>query len=149
MRSGVRGFSPAALRAARAAADLRTDELAHLLGVTRQAVGNWENGTAKPGPPTLVELATALRVQPGDLVPIREADLQIGDLRALAGLTQVQAARATGIAVGALAEIERGLKAVDAARAKALATAYGVPVERLAAVWQRAHAATATRLRSR
>lgn len=149
MRSGVRGFSPAALRAARAAADLRTDELAHLLGVTRQAVGNWENGTAKPGPPTLVELASVLRVQPGDLVPIRESDLLIGDLRALAGLTQAQAAKMAGIPVGTLAEIERGLRSVDETRVAALAAAFGVPVNRVGAVWRRTIDIATTRLRSR
>lgn len=149
MRSGVRGFSPAALRTARAAADLRTDELAHLLGVTRQAVGNWENGTAKPGPPTLIELAAVLRVQPGDLVPIRESDLQIGDLRALAGLTQARAAELTGIPVGTLAEIERGLRSVDETRVRAIAAAFGVSDERIRAVWGRTAEATTTRLRSR
>jgi len=72
-RNGVRGFSPAALRKARSDSDLRVDELARLVGVTRQAVTSWENGSSKPSPVTLLALSKALRVPTADLAPVRRA----------------------------------------------------------------------------
>ncbi len=148
-RSGVRGFSSSLLRQARANAGLRSDELARLLGVSHPAVTMWESGKSKPTPALLLALAQALRVRPADLAPIRETDLRIGDLRAQAGLTQVQVARNLGIAATIVGNLERGLRPVSEEHVAALAPLYGVTADRVRTVWQQTYDAVTTRLNSR
>ncbi len=148
-RSGVRGFSPAGLREARAEAELRTDELARLVGVTRQAVTSWENGKAKPSPTTLLALSKALKVRTADLAPIREADLRISDLRSQAGLTQAEVAKELQVSTAVIGEMERGFRPIDDAHAPALAHLYGVTPARVRTVWQQTFDAVTTRLSAR
>lgn len=50
-------LSAESLQAARAAAGLTMEEVAAQLGVTRQAVGHWEAGSATPGGPARRVLA--------------------------------------------------------------------------------------------
>ncbi len=145
-RSGVRGFSAAALRRARADAELRVDELARLIGVSRQTVTAWENGTSRPSPAVLRTLAGVLRMTTADLVPIREVDLRISDLRALAGLTQEQVAEHLGVSTTAVGDLERGFRAVDDAHTELLAELYQVPVARVRAIWQQTYDYVTTRL---
>lgn len=148
-RSGVRGFSPAALRRARATAELRVDELARLLGVSRQAVAGWETGKSNPTPAMLAALAAALRVQAADLAPVREADLRMGDLRVQAGLTQVEVSQAVQVNPTMIGDMERGFRAVAEDHIGPLADLYGVPRDRLRAVWQQTYDAVTTRLNAR
>jgi len=148
-RSGVRGFSPAALRKARADSDLRVDELARLVGVTRQAVTSWENGRSKPSPVTLLALSKALRVPTADLAPVRETDLRISDLRSQAGLTQADVARALDVSTTVIGDLERGFRPVNADHAASLAELYRVTPARVHAIWQQTYDAVTTRLASR
>jgi len=148
-RSGVRGFSPAALRKARADAELRADELARLIGVTRQAVSSWENGRSRPSPVTLLALAKALRVSTADLAPIRERDLRIGDLRSQAGLTQAHVADALGVSTTVIGDLERGFRPMDTNQADVLAELYQVDAARVRTIWQQTYDAVTTRLASR
>ena len=148
-RSGVRGFSSSVLRMARADAGLRVDELARLLGVTQQAVTLWETGKSKPTPAMLAALARTLKVRAADLAPIREADLRIGDLRAQAGLTQVQVAEHLRVAPAIIGNMERGFRAVDNERVPALAALYDVSEDRLRTVWLLTYDAVTDRLNAR
>ena len=148
-RSGVRGFSPAALREARAAAGLRTDELARLLGVSHPAVTMWESGKSKPTPAMLLALSNTLGVRTAYLAPIREADLRIGDLRAHAGLTQVEVAKGVGVGPTVIGNLERGLRPVSEDHVVTLAALYGVTEARVRAVWQQTYDAVTTRLNAR
>ncbi len=148
-RSGVRGFSPASLRQARAASGLRVDELAHLIGASRQAIGTWERGQARPTPAMLLALSKALRVSTADLAPIREADLRIGDLRTQAGLTQVAVAEHLRIAPSAVGDVERGLRELSEEQVATLASLYGLAPDRVRRVWKQTHDAVVTRLNIR
>ncbi len=138
-RSGVRGFSSSVLRMARADAGLRVDELARLLGVTQQAVAMWETGKSKPTP----------KLPAADLAPIREADLRIGDLRAQAGLTQVQVAQHLGVAPAIVGNMERGFRTVNGEHVPALAALYGVSEARVRSIWHQTYDAVTERLNAR
>lgn len=148
-RNGVRGFSGAALRRGRSDAALRTDELAALVGVSRQTVTAWENGTARPSPAALRTLASTLRITTGDLVPIRESDLRISDLRALAGLTQEQVGAHVGLSTTAVGDLERGFRVVDDHLVELFSGLYDVRADRVRAVWQQTNDYVATRLKHR
>lgn len=52
---------PALRRALREAAHVSLDEIAQEIGVTRQAVARWEQGTRFPRPPHLYRYAEVLR----------------------------------------------------------------------------------------
>ena len=47
---------------------MTVDELARRLGVTQQAVSNWENGMRSPKPVMIVRLAQELECTPNDLL---------------------------------------------------------------------------------
>jgi transcriptional regulator with XRE-family HTH domain len=148
-RKGVRGFSSSLLRKARADAGLRPDELARLLGVSRQAVTTWESGKSKPSPGMLRALADALRVRPADLAPIREEDLRMGDLRAHAGLTQIEVADALAVNPTMIGDMERGFRPVSEDQVTTLTALYGLTDDRVRAVWERTYDAVTTRLKPR
>ncbi len=148
-RKGVRGFSSSLLRKARADAGFRPDELARLLGVSRQAVTTWESGKSKPSPGMLRALAEALRVQPADLAPIREEDLRMGDLRAHAGLTQIEVADALAVNPTMVGDMERGFRPVSEDQVTTLTALYGLTDDRVRAVWERTYDAVTTRLKPR
>jgi len=148
-RSGVRGFSSSVLRMARADAGLRVDELARLLGVSQQAVAMWETGRSKPTPAMLAALAHTLKLSAADLAPIREADLRIGDLRAQAGLTQVQVAKHLQVATAIVGNMERGFRAVNDDHVRVLAALYNVSEDRVRSIWHQTYDAVTNRLNAR
>lgn len=60
-------FSPALLRAARASSGKSREQLAVDIGRSYSAIVQYESGASSPSLGTLVELADALGVHPGDL----------------------------------------------------------------------------------
>ncbi len=148
-RSGVRGFSSSVLRRARRESDLRVDELARILGISQQAVALWESGKTTPTPAMLAALAKVLHVSTADLAPVREGDLRIGDLRAHAGLTQVQVAGHLGVSPAVVGNIERGLRDVNDEQVPALAELFDVSTDRLRTVWHQTYDAVTARLAAR
>lgn len=60
--AAVAAFDPSRLRIARLAAGLRANQLADLVGVNSSAISQYEHGYTRPSPPTLAQLALALRV---------------------------------------------------------------------------------------
>ncbi len=148
-RSGVRGFSPAALRRLRAAARFSLDELGDLAGVSPQTVSKWETGQIKPSPGTLTAVAQVLRVTVADLAPIREADLELSDVRSQAGLKQADVAQALGVSTTRISDIERGRRPIDDQTVDQLSRLYGVTSELLRAVWRHTADMRATRLSAR
>ncbi|MFG2803675.1 helix-turn-helix domain-containing protein [Streptomyces pseudovenezuelae] len=57
------------VREARAQAKLTQESLAHQAGLTRGSITNIESGAQAPPPYRLVRLASALGVEPADLLP--------------------------------------------------------------------------------
>ncbi len=56
------------LRVRREAAGLTQDQLAELVGISRQSLGKLERGDTEPRPSTIVRLARALGCEPKDLM---------------------------------------------------------------------------------
>lgn len=148
-RSGVRGFRADRLRELRMKSGLTPDDLAALVGGSRQSVFHWETGRSTPTPPVLKRLAAELDVAITVLVPLPENKLLLGDLRVRAGLTQAQAAEQLGISPTLLAEIEKGAKKVHDERVAALASLYGVDRATVVEVWERGRATREARARSK
>ena len=63
--------------------------------------------------------------------------MTLSDLRALAGLTQAEAARELGISATVLGRIEKGRKDYDKDRVAGMAKLYGVKSSVVKAVWER------------
>jgi len=68
VRVGVRNFSPAFLRQAREARGITGVTLAELIGVTRQAISQYEGGASAPSPDVLERLSTHLNLPLGYFV---------------------------------------------------------------------------------
>lgn len=138
-RSGVRGFRADRLRELRIRAGLSTDDLAARLGVSRQAVSTWETGRSTPPANKLRYIAEELDVSVNALIPIPESQLRLADLRALASLTQVDAANLLGISPTVLGDIERGAKrlGVNEARAELMADVYDTDLQVVRDAWAR------------
>jgi Zn-dependent peptidase ImmA (M78 family)/DNA-binding XRE family transcriptional regulator len=64
MRPGTPGFFGDRLKAAREARSLTQTALADLLGITRQAVSGYENGSQSPAPQVMRRITEILRVPP-------------------------------------------------------------------------------------
>src|SRR3990172_1641588 len=62
MKRGTPGFVGTRLREAREARGLTAISLAELVGVTRQAISQYENGDAAPGPDIMDRLCTVLNL---------------------------------------------------------------------------------------
>lgn len=119
----LRGFDPAALVRTRTIRKLTRSDLARIASVSLTALGNWESGRGTPQVDTLARVAAVLEVPLDTLIPIPEEDRTLADLRNIAGITQPQLGKATGIsttAIGALERAEVRLTAIEPARIDAL-----------------------------
>lgn len=127
--AGVR-WRPGALRKARKAAGLTQAELAAELGVSREAVGRWEAGTA-PRLERVSQAANALGLRDvTELVerPGEEEWSSLAALRVHAGLTQRRLAERTGVPRSSIQAVERCAFHPSDAMLRAYAQACEVPV---------------------
>lgn len=122
-------WRPGALRAARKRAGLSQAELASAVGVTREAVGRWEAGTA-PRLERVRQVAAAVGVDDaGDLVerPGEEWS-SFAALRIHAGMSQRQLAERAGLPRSSIQAVERGAFRPSGAMVAAYADACQVPL---------------------
>jgi transcriptional regulator with XRE-family HTH domain len=107
---GVPDFSPARLRACRAAAGLSQEALGVRLGADRFTVSHWESGRRKPEASTLEEIARALGATIDDLLepPDPDTPRSLAAMRRSAGLSQQALADQLGIKRATYSAIERG-----------------------------------------
>lgn len=68
------------VRAARARAKLTQELLARKAGLTRGSITNIESGAQAPPPYRLVRLASALGVEPAELLPVLQESGQVNEL---------------------------------------------------------------------
>jgi transcriptional regulator with XRE-family HTH domain len=122
----VRGFDPEALVRLRKERGLSHDALAERTGWGRPNIIRWEKGRRRPSPAMLLAIADALQVEPAELTSISLANAELVDLRALAGLTQEQVARAAGIPKPTYALIEHCQLPLEPALVDRLASIFGV-----------------------
>lgn len=139
MPAPTHGFRPDALRTAREQAGLTQQQLADLLGIRDQAVYRWEHGRVTPTPATVGSIAAALGLAPADLLDHSPATL--AELRERAGLTQGELAARVGLSQIAVSRLERGQADLDDQLAASLAAVLAVPVEQVAAAYERGRSA--------
>ena len=132
-RGGVSGFSPDVARRALDRHGMSAGDLAEAVGVTRQAVSAWLNGSKLPSVKSLAKVAEEVNLSPADLTPHVAGRPYLADLRARVGKTQAQVAADLSISPTVLSEIERGIHGVKDDVAAELAEVYDVPYE---TVWQ-------------
>lgn len=104
----LRGFRPEVLVDRRVAQGLSRGELARQVGVSTGAVAKWETGRSTPAVDTLARVASVLGLGMADLISVPDGERFLGDLRALAGLTQPQLAARIGFSSSTVADLERG-----------------------------------------
>lgn len=129
-RQGAAGFDGTRLRSLRRAAKLSQRELADMIGADSPVIANYENGRALPRVDRLRELATALGVDPSELLPSGVGVSSLERLRVRAGLLQADVAERAGMTRTKYAAIERGQTAtIGADDAHALAAVLEVDVD--------------------
>ena len=152
-RTGVVQVSPARLRAARLAARPTETETAARMGsghrrnhpgITQAelaarighrgagAISQWERGLHRVDVRSLTAIAAALNVDPLDLLH-PETPVTLALLRARAGLSQEQVAKAVGISASSWARIETGRRRIWPDELDAAGRALGVSVARVVA----------------
>jgi len=134
MPGGTRGFDPGRLRALRGDRGLTQAELAKGVGVRRTYLVQWERlgGRATaPTAPMLRRLADVLQVRPCDLTCIEPEQALLSDLRAWAGLSQPDLARALQVPETTLSAVERGQRPLHASLAERLTVYLGVTVDEI------------------
>lgn len=142
-RAGVYGFSSATLRRIMSRLGVQPDELAEVVGVSRQSVSAWLNSTTVPSASSLAAVASALGVGVEELTPGLDEDaVQIADLRARCGKSQSAAASALAISRTSLGEFERGQRReLPDSAADAMAELYGVSRGVVDSAWENTRAA--------
>jgi transcriptional regulator with XRE-family HTH domain len=128
----ARQFDRNRVRAVRRAKDLKQDDVAKSLAVSRAAVARWENGKDCPAADKLPALANALSEPLEKLFP-RDGAPDLADLRADAGYNQSRASTIINASRAPLSNAERGIRRLDSDYVPLLADAYGVSTEELLA----------------
>jgi transcriptional regulator with XRE-family HTH domain len=132
-------FSGALLRTARESQGWSRGRLAVALGKTVTSVAGWERGLRNPAPSTLVALAKALGLSPGDFLEIPRSEWSLVELRVTSGLEQKDVAEQTGIPPAVLSQIEATYERLpNDDRVAAMANLYGSTPAELNQAWERA-----------
>lgn len=125
----MRGFDPAALVAAREAKGWNAARLAREADIGLSTLRYWERGAGSPEPDNLARVADALGVPVAQLVRVRDGAQTLADARVLAGLTQPQLGRLTGISTTSIGALERAEIRLSEERAQLLADALDLSVD--------------------
>jgi len=137
----IQTFSARHLREARAAKGWSRGRLAAAVDMSVAAVIGWERGNRTPEPSTLVRLATALDVPPGDLLTIPRSEFGLVELRVIRGLQQQEvAAQLFDVTAERVSHIENAFERVPPALVGELAALYGTSPEEISAAWERGRA---------
>jgi transcriptional regulator with XRE-family HTH domain len=141
----VRGFRHDVLKTLREQRGLSLQQLGDLLGgVQRAQVWSWEDGRTVPSARRLVGLATALGVDPYDLLDVDPAHPTLHDLRVRRGLTAKELAERTGLSYEGMVhrlDIGQGPEEISPQVARELADALGMDPADVAAACARSRQA--------
>lgn len=131
-RASAHAFSPDVLIDLRRSAGLSQAALAQSVGVSAGSVRGWESGRKIPQADVLGRLAAVFSealssaVTVADFVDIPETGRTLADWRVLRALTQVEAARRSGLSPSHYGALERGENALSEHTASRVAHALGL-----------------------
>lgn len=138
-RPSAHDFSPDVLVDLRRSAGLSQAALAQAVGVSKGSVRGWESGLKIPQADVLGRLAAVFSnalsstVTVADFVDIPETGRTLADWRVLRALTQVEAARRSGLSASHYGGLERGETALSAHTASLVAQALGLTTDEVRA----------------
>lgn len=136
VQQGVRGFSAAALRAARTRSRWSQADLATMAGVSESTIAGWERGISLPTVRRLRAVADALGKPVDEFLRSTGTRTQaLVDLRAARRYTLVEAAEAAGISKSTLGRLENGHGNLSAEAGDKLAGAYALTAEDIEAAF--------------
>lgn len=125
----LQGFDPDALKRRRNELGMTRGDLARAADISVTAVADWENGRRTPQVDSLAHVASALKCEISAFVHMGPGARSLADLRILAGLTQPQLGKITGISTTVISSLERAESGLSEERAEVLARVLGVDVE--------------------
>lgn len=137
-RLAIKGFNPDVLLRLRREREMTQEDLAIQLGVSTTAISSWEHGRSVPDPTNFARL---LQTFGGDKRLLSDVDELRGlaEHRARAGLSQREAAKQAELSIGALQQIERGVRLASDTEKKALAEVYGITEDEVARLSENLH----------
>ncbi|MBB5494880.1 helix-turn-helix domain-containing protein [Nocardiopsis metallicus] len=138
-KSGVSGWKPSVLRAARAAQDWSLTEVGERIGIDRSLVGRYEKeGGSAPSPQVLRKLAEVFGVSPTEFI---DDAVGLVKYRAVLGLSQgelVDKLQDPDLTIQTYGRLESGrTRKLRAAQAKTLAVFFGVSEDEVRAAHER------------
>jgi transcriptional regulator with XRE-family HTH domain len=114
--------------------------LAAAVGKTVASVSGWERNTRTPEAATLVALASAVGLEPPELLDRPRSEWRLVEYRVVKGLQQQQVAEQTGINPIRVSHIEATYEKPTDPQFAALARVYDVPEQEVREAWARTRA---------
>lgn len=133
----IPAFSPEKLRALRTAKGWTLARLAAETNFVYKTVESWDRGDRAPAPANLVLLARALHIHPAELLSTPRDQWGLPELRAVAGLRQVDVVKMTRMSPERVRHIESGINPLPDDLADRLAELYQSTPDEVRACWSR------------
>lgn len=133
----VRGFDRGQFALLRNEHGWSFQKLGRISGIHASQLSRYESGAKVPSPDSLQRLARAFEVRPEALTSIAPGERTLGDLRELAGFSQLGLAKHLGLTLSVLREIEQATGDLTAEWAAELSEALGVGLEEIREAYQR------------
>lgn len=136
----VAAFDGTRLQKAREAKGWSRGRLAAAVDKSVASVSGWERNTRTPEPATLVALARAMDLDPGELLGTPRTEWGLAECRVTRGLQQREVAKAIGIYPVRFSYIEAAYERPADAVFTALAQQYGIEEQEIIDAWERTRA---------
>lgn len=133
----VRGFDRGQFALLRNEKGWSFQKLHQISGIHASQLSRYESGAKVPSPESLQRLARAFEVRPEELTSIAAGERTLGDLRELAGFSQLGLAKHLGLTLSVLRELEQATGDLTAQFASELSEALGVGLEEVREAYQR------------
>lgn len=136
----VPAFDGKRLQQARLAKGWSRGRLAAAVDKTIVSVSGWERNARTPEPATLVALALAVNLAPGELLDMPRPEWGMSEFRVTRGLQQREVAEAIGMHPVRFSHIEAAYERPASGVFTALAQQYGITEQEITDAWERTRA---------
>jgi transcriptional regulator with XRE-family HTH domain len=142
----VPAFDGSRLQQAREAKNWTRGRLAAAVNKTVVSISGWERNARTPEPATLVALAAALDLNPGDLLDLPRSEWGMVEFRVTRGLQQQEVAKAIGVHPVRFSHFEATYERPTDEHFAAIAREYKATVAEIVDAWERTRARFTTDL---